>query len=269
MDEIRTTLGTGASTIGVFFATNKQVNEFADRLGDEGLEHEVAGLSNASGEAEVASALLARFLLDEVTWDDVLKRLGVFLASAWKGRPPPLATLLVAGHASLPEGTRRILAAERDRLLGLPTITVGEFLEESRGLWGRLVHGGGERLWTIGVGDLTSEALHLRNAPLATPTAAALAQIATQRRATATLDALPGIEAPIRLMNMYQIKGRQMDVSLTIREPGDHEPRTPADIRRLDRLIFVAVSRARQRAGFILPAGIRGYFEGVAGLAST
>lgn len=267
VDEIRTTLASGALSIGVFFATNRQVNEFADRLGEEGLEHEVAGLSHASGEAEVATALLARFILQEVGWDDVLIRLGVFLASAWRGRPPPLATQLVAGQASLPDGTKRLLAAERDRLTMLAPLTVAEFLEESRGFWRRLVRGGGERLWAIGVGDLTSESLQLRGSPLTSAAAASLSSIAATRRATATLDNLPGVDAPIRLMNMYQVKGRQMDVSLTIREPGDHEPRTPADIRRLDRLLYVAISRARERASFVLPSGISGYFEGIAGLA--
>jgi hypothetical protein len=66
---------------------------------------------------------------------------------------------------------------------------------------------------------------------------------------------------------MYQIKGRQMDVVLTIRERGDQEPRTPADLRRLQRLIFVAVSRAKTRAGFILPSGVGGYFGPIAALA--
>jgi hypothetical protein len=67
-------------------------------------------------------------------------------------------------------------------------------------------------------------------------------------------------------MNLYQIKGRQMDVSFTVREPGDREPRGSAEAQRLGRLIFVAVSRARQRAGFIFPVGVTGYFGQIARL---
>ena len=68
-------------------------------------------------------------------------------------------------------------------------------------------------------------------------------------------------------MNLFQIKGRQMDVSLTVREPGDREPRGDAETNNMDRLIFVAVSRAKERAGFILPAGVGGYFGRIGALA--
>lgn len=268
VDEIRVALAAGAGSIGVFFATNRQVNEFADRLRREGLEHEVAGLSYASGEAEIACATLARFLLNDATWDEVLLRLGVFLASTRRGQPPLVARQLVAGEASLDAGLVRILRAERDRLRALRDPTVGDFLEECRGLWGRSFRSeAGERLWDIGINDLVSESLNLRFGPLDATSVENLGIVAERRRTNAALDALPGVEAPIRLMNLFQIKGRQMDVSLTVREPGDHEPSTPADARNLDRLVFVAVSRAKQRAGFILPRAVGGYFGRIGALA--
>ena len=268
VDEIRIALAAGAGSIGVFFATNRQVNEFADRLRQEGLEHEIAGLSHASGEAEVACATLAQFWLGETTWDEVLLRLGVFLASTRRGQPPPVARQLVAGEASLDAGLARILRAERDRLLALQDPTVGDFLEECRGLWSRSFRSeAGERLWDIGINDLVSESLSLRFGPLDAATCERLGIVAARRRTNAALDALPGVEAPIRLMNLFQIKGRQMDVSLTVREPGDREPRGDADTNNMDRLIFVAVSRARERAGFILPAGVGGYFGPIGALA--
>jgi DNA helicase-2/ATP-dependent DNA helicase PcrA len=267
VDEIRAALAAGAGSIGVFFATNRQVNEFADRLRTEGLEHEVAGLSHASGEAEVAAATLARFKLGEATWDEVLLRLGVFLASTWRGQPPQVARQLVEGDAALAAGLARILREQRDRILGLPDPTIGAFLEECRDFWGRSFRTeAGQRLWDIGINDLVSESLGLRFAPLDHASVEELGALAARRRTNAALDALPGVEAPIRVMNLFQIKGRQMDVSLTVREPGDRDPWTPDGIRNLDRLIFVAVSRAKERAGFVLPRGIGGYFGGIGSL---
>lgn len=76
IEEIEAALTEGAQSIGVFFSTNRQVNEFADQLRTAGLEHEIAGLSHASGEAEVVTSTLARFRVGEATWDDVLRRLG-------------------------------------------------------------------------------------------------------------------------------------------------------------------------------------------------
>jgi DNA helicase-2/ATP-dependent DNA helicase PcrA len=267
VDEIRAALAAGAGSIGVFFATNRQVNEFADRLRREGLEHEVAGLSHASGEAEVAAATLARFRIGEATWDEVLLRLGVFLASTWRGQPPLVARQLVEGDAALDAGLARILREQRDRIVDLRDPTIGAFLEECRDFWGRSFRAeAGQRLWDIGINDLVSESLGLRFVRMDHTSVEELGAVAARRRTNAALDALPGVEAPIRVMNLFQIKGRQMDVSLTVREPHDRDPWTPDGIRNLDRLIFVAVSRAKERAGFVLPRGVGGYFAGIGSL---
>ncbi len=38
------------------------------------------------------------------------------------------------------------------------------------------------------------------------------------------------------------------------------------DRQRVGRLVFVATTRARERAGFLLPTGVTGYFRAIAQL---
>lgn len=264
---IEAALVSGAESVGVFFRTNRQVNEFADRLRRDGLEHEIAGLTHASGEAELVAATLAELAVGRSSWNDMLRRLGVFLASTTRGRPPDVARQLVDGEAAIDEGLLALLQQERDRVIDMRPRTVGSFLLGVREFWPRVFRGGGQRLWEIGIDDLLSEALHLRDLDLDAERAADLMEIAARRRATAALDNLPGVEAPIRVMNLHQVKGRQMDVSVIVRELGEYEP--GADSQRLRRLVYVAISRARQQAIFLLPNGITGYFAEIAGLASA
>jgi DNA helicase-2/ATP-dependent DNA helicase PcrA len=265
VEAIRVAVAGGAESVGVFFATNKQVNEFADRLRRDGLDHEIVGLSHASGEAELATAFLARFAVGLATWDEVLQRLGVFLASTVRGTPPPVARQMVLGDRSLDPGLARLLHAERDSLSGLTERTVGELIAEARAMWPR-VFTGGQRLWELGLDDLANETASIAHRLLDASVVEELAAIASKQRTVSAIDSLPANRAPIRVMNLYQIKGRQMDVSFTVREPGDREPRGSAEAQRLGRLIFVAVSRARQRAGFIFPVGVTGYFGQIARL---
>lgn len=267
--EVQLALGAGAQSVGVFFATNKQVSEFSDRLRRESIDHDIAGLGSASGEAELAIAALASNLIGEGEWSDFLVRLGVFLASASRGTPPPLAHILVQGPDRLDETLTRLLAEETTRIQNATAAGgVGEFLMAGRSLWANVFRTRGRRLWELGIDDLAIEAIGLSKEPLNHGTAKDLMTTARRRRSLSTWDTLPGLEAPVQIMNFYQVKGRQMDVSVIVREPGDREPASASENLRLGRLVYVAVSRARQSSKIILPGWVEGYFEPYAQLAS-
>ena len=219
--------------------------------------------SSRAVSASLGASALAGLAVGHANWDTVLLRLGVFLASTIRGKPPQLARQFVEGESAIEEGLLVLLRREGDQLVGLRPVAVGDFLLATRAFWPSVFRGG-QRLWAIGIDDLISEALHIKDAELDPGRASELREIASRRRATSAIDELPGVEAPIRVMNLHQIKGRQMDVSLTIRELGEYEP--PGDNNRLRRLVYVAVSRARQRAVFLLPRGITGYFAEIARL---
>jgi DNA helicase II / ATP-dependent DNA helicase PcrA len=257
VDVVRQGIADGRASIGVFFATNRQVNAFADRLREEGIEHDVVGLAHASGEAELAAASLAGLATGSSSWDAVLTKLGVFLAATVRGQPPPLARQLVGGTGEIDEVLSRLLAPERARFESAASETVATFLADVRAFWPKIVRGG-RRLWELGIDDLVSQTIPIHHQTVA-DAAQELGRIATARRSRAALDYLPGLDAPVRVMNLYQIKGRQMDLSVTVADSADRHPNPGADRARYGRLIFVAVSRAQKATMFVLARDLTGF----------
>jgi superfamily I DNA/RNA helicase len=66
------------------------------------------------------------------------------------------------------------------------------------------------------------------------------------------VDALPGVSAPVRLMNVYQIKGREMDFAYLVNSPDDIDFTGLSNRQRLERVHYVALTRARDVATVIL-----------------
>lgn len=267
--EIRAALAEGASEIGVFLATNRSVNEFAERLRHEDVEHEIIGLSGAAGEAQIAVAACARFVVGEGDWDSFLVALGVFVASCYRGKPPPLAVGLVRDRDSLDAGLLASLDRERDAMLDLAGAPLEGFLDRAASFWRRLFYGRPRQLWELGVRDLRGQTLRIRRRPLDRSVARTVARIAEARRGVALVDDIPASGAPVRLMNVYQVKGREMDDVLLVHLPTDGDEWNPVGMLRLSRVHYVSISRARRRATILLPPDPKPFFAPYAGLCRT
>lgn len=264
--EIRAALAEGASEIGVFLATNRSVNELAERLRGEDIEHEIIGLSGAAGEAQIAAAACARFAVGDGDWDSFLVALGVFVASCYRGQPPPLAVGLVRDRDSLDAGLLASLDRERDAMLDLAGAPLEGFLDRVGSLWRRLFYGRPRQLWELGIRDLRGQTLRIRRRPLDRSVARSVARIAEARRGVALVDDIPTSGAPVRLMNVYQVKGREMDHVLLVHLPTDGDEWRPVGMLRLSRVHYVSISRARRRATIVLPPDPKPFFTPYAGL---
>jgi DNA helicase-2/ATP-dependent DNA helicase PcrA len=260
VDQIRASLAAGATEVGVFFATNKSVNEFTEILRDEDIEHEIIGLSGAAGEAQVAVAAAAMFAVGDATWEEFLVALGIFVASCYRGNPPLLAVGLVREPQSLEAGLIALLKRERDAILRLAGKPLDDFIENAISFWRRLFHGRPRQLWELGVRDLRGQTLGLRRRPMSRGVARGLTQVAQSRRASAYVDEIPSSAAPVRLMNIYQVKGREMDEVFLVHLPEDRDEWKPEEMRRLCRVHYVSISRARKRATIVLPAEPKPFF---------
>ncbi|WP_422117487.1 hypothetical protein [Brachybacterium sp. UNK5269] len=88
----------------------------SDALEADGIEHEVAGLSDALAAALDAQIAMARFHTGDGTWEIVLETIAVFLTSAQRGpkAPPPIAYQVMNG--SSPTTLQARLSALRERL---------------------------------------------------------------------------------------------------------------------------------------------------------
>lgn len=253
--EIRALLRAGLGTVGVFVSQRKMVQELADLLRAEGIEHEIAGLGSAGGHAQLAAAAMAQYVVGEQEWQRVLEHLGLFYAASSSARKPPdLARSLAAG-ATLPPGLTGYVAglsATLDEAAGQP---LSQFLSDVRAWWASAFAGRyGVRLWEMGIDDLQGQLLASYAAPLDVITAEGIRRVAQRRHLTLAIDDLPSSSVQVRLMTTFQAKGRELDAVVFIHDARDVLADSPFDRRWANqtRLQYVAVSRARSTVVIVL-----------------
>lgn len=268
VDEIRSALSAGSREVGVFLATNRSVNQLAECLRRVDIEHEIVGLSGAAGESQIAVAACARFAVGEADWDECLRALGVFVAACHRGNPPPLAVSLARYPNSLDPAFAALLASERDALVGLAGFPVERLLASTGNLWKRLDGFRPYPLWDLGVRDLQGQTLRIRRRPLSSGTARVLGRVAESRRTQTFVDDIPIPSAPVRIMNVYQTKGREMDEVFLVHLPDDSDEWNHEGMNRLGRVHYVSISRARVRATIVLPCSPKSFFLPYASLGS-
>src|SRR5699024_3597556 len=78
--------------VAVFTHHNEMLATLSDALEADGIEHDVAGLSDALAAALDAQTAMVQFHTGDVAWENVLEAVAVFLTSAQRGRQaPPIA----------------------------------------------------------------------------------------------------------------------------------------------------------------------------------
>ncbi len=261
--EIQRLAAAGARKIGVFLSQRVMVEEAADRLRDEGIEHEIAGLGAASGYAQKAAAAIARFATDQDTWARVHQMLALFLASSYTLRSTPELARRLAMGEPLPGGLARALDAARDTATAMRGRPISEFLDWTRRSWSEMFVGHrGIKLWELGLDDLVGQTLAWAPVPLDETSANVVASVAAQRHVVAAVDGLPSSPSPVQLMTTHQAKGRELDAIILIHDQRDYTPEvaTTRDWIATTRLHYVAISRARETATLMLPPEPKTFF---------
>jgi superfamily I DNA/RNA helicase len=249
IDEIKRFRRAGAESVGVFLMKRQMVDEFAERLTAVGIRHEIAGLQDSAGEAELAIATLARFAAGRAEWRTALERIAVFLYDSRRGRDN-LPQLLVDDPEALPARPLQRLAALREAMPAFKDRSVEEFLVAARPAWSGLLLGGSLTLWEMGADDLRGQSLGIRGHALSVGGADELYEIAVARRTGAVTQMITGQLAPVRLMTRPQAKGREMDAVVIVNHPDDFERDESLNNDR--RVLFVMVTRARQSVSLVL-----------------
>jgi DNA helicase-2/ATP-dependent DNA helicase PcrA len=263
--EIQNRRRSGSSTVGVFLMKRAMVDEFAERLTNLGIRHEISGLQDSAGDAEVAIAALARFAAGNAEWQDVVNRLAVFLHSS-RRRRDNVPELLVHNLSGLPDRARQRLDELRTAVADWGDLSVGKFLSEARSAWAKLLLGGSPRMWEMGADDLRGQSIAIRAHSLASGGANELSQIAAMRRGGAVAHMLIGQPLPVRIMTRHQAKGREMDAVVIVNHPDDFEK--AESLRNDRRVLFVMASRARQSVTLVLRPDPTSLFAPFAALAA-
>lgn len=241
VEEARALRRAGHGTVGVFVSKREYVEELARVFASASIQHEIAGLDAAAGEAQAVIATMAACAAGSATFASVRERIAVFLAAAQPRRnPPAIAISLISAPETLPGPIQRRLEALEGALHDLEGEPVANLFRVASDALS--IYGWGQSLWRLGVRDLYGQALDLVRRPLNATSATALANIAARRRSDALTTDLGSLRMPVRLMTMHQAKGREMDAILIVHHADDYIP----DLDKFGRVMFVAASRARQ-----------------------
>lgn len=232
--------------VAVFTHHNDMLASLSDALEEEGIEHEIAGLSDALAAALDAQAKMMQFRFSDVTWDDVLESLAVFLTSAQRGaQVPVLATQVLSGNG--PQTLLQRLEGLRIRLADAPSV-------ESVVVEAREAHDALGLPQKSGAWQQAGILLSVMNARASRAghdlsDAQIVASICAEAReasyAVLTDSALNPRE--VQLMNLYQAKGREADATVVVLREGDFMGNETEPFPNTSRLLYVVFSRARQR----------------------
>ena len=233
--------------------------QLSSQLTAFGLGNTIVGIPESHGEGLAAIGVLMAHAVGEASLTDVKVAFATFLTAVSRGgTAPPLAKLLI-GEGDLPAEAEQLLREISGRLtVAAASGTIGDVLKVARGAWSSFIAGGvGTRLWLRAFGSCIGLADGVASQQASPERVRTLVDRVEQARAAAhaaELDETRGM--PVQIMNFHQTKGREADgVVLVFRPNEDYvhwkEDREPYEKR--SRLLFVAVSRARQKVTVILP----------------
>ncbi|QOT23069.1 UvrD-helicase domain-containing protein [Paenarthrobacter sp. YJN-D] len=242
--------------VAVFTHHNDMLATLSDALEEAGIQHEIAGLSDAVASALDAQAAMLRFGVGYAAWDVVLDALAVFVTSAQRGsRVPQLAHRLLTGNgdAALKERLSSLKASLHDSRdiedLSTTAISARQSLKlpSKSSAW--------EQASTL---LSTMQARALRLSGHGSDMQKIAVSISAQAR-EASFDALTESSLNLRdvqLMNLYQTKGREADATVVVLREGDFLGSEKEPFPTTSRLLYVVFSRARQKIVVLLVGSV-------------
>lgn len=249
--ELRDLADRGAESAGVFVHGVDLVAELSTRLTDNDIGHVVAGLGEAHAEAIRAMAALVAYAADAVDHDEVRKRLAIF-AAASRRQTPDVAKMLAGvtrfASSALKERLETLEAALRQAK------SFDQILEVSCEFWPSLGIQVGGTAWQRAAGSFRV----LAGGAITTPSrwrtlVGQLIEVCNRSAADALMSATTETTAPIRIMTFHQTKGREVDAAVLVFTTGDYFGQESSPYQAASRLLYVALTRARQQLRILLP----------------
>jgi DNA helicase-2/ATP-dependent DNA helicase PcrA len=154
----------GHATVGVFARTNARTADLSAALTGRGVEHVPIGFPEAYGEALSAMATMAAYAAGRAGWDQVARRLAVFLTATDRASQPPALALGLVGRAALPPAFARRVD-ELHGTLSEVTDPLGEGADVARAAWSALGVTSGYRPWTRAAATFAALAARARLLP--------------------------------------------------------------------------------------------------------
>lgn len=244
----------GHRSIGIFGHSNRSVAELSAALFDKGLDHALVGLPEAHGEALAAMEAACRFGAGEAVFEQVRLRLAVFLTASVRGNKPPDLALGLQGATALPTRLGERLNDEQQALRQAAEEGTEHLVSAAMNLWPSLGILAANRPWSQAA--RTFGALARQAQRRARGTEAFLGELArtvSHQRSETFFEGDGASGKSIQLMNFHQTKGREADVVILVYRDTDWFGREEEPFPTNSRLLYVSLTRAKQRNVVILP----------------
>jgi DNA helicase II / ATP-dependent DNA helicase PcrA len=246
----------GPTSIGIFAHSNDGAATLGAALAELGIEHVLVGLPEAHAEAIAAMAALCEFAVGRASFEAVRVRLAIYLTACTRGKAAPQLARDLASGIGLPGPLQDRLREVERALKEAAQGTVGDLVTVACRVWRGLGITGGARPWQRATLDFVALSRSVSSSSANADSVGVLAAAAGRGRPAVLVDFDATHGPSVQLMNFHQTKGREADVVILVYRDDDYlanwqdgEP-----YEEPSRVLFVSLTRARQRVIVVLPS---------------
>ena len=234
-------------SVSIYTHTNTSTAELSTALAGAGLDHEQIGFTESYSDGLHAQFQLLRWALLRKT--KAREALAVYLRSILRGRGAnDQARAIVNKSNTVFEAALGGVVADLKAATD-PTADIDAILDVLRAAHARLGFPRGEETWRLANRQLRRAARLLEEDGNVDAVAAEVDRLRA--------DSLVGIAAarqkPVQVMNLHQTKGREADTTVLVLQDDEYHGRESEPYPTGSRLLYVCMTRARERAHIIVP----------------
>lgn len=243
---------TAGKTVSVFTHTHAATAELSTVLSKAGIDHEQVGFAEAFGDGLQAQFTLLRWALDKQL--GARAALAVYIRSIGRDSTEKrLADAVLRKTIPAFEAELKRVALDLQVAAGPPP-DVDELLDILAAAHQRLGFPRGEDTWLHSNRQLRRAARLLKQGGSVED----LTREVDDLRVGTLVGSRAGRPMPVQVMNLHQTKGREADATVLLLQPDEFHGYEPEPYPTGSRLLYVCLTRARERAHIVVPNNIRG-----------
>jgi DNA helicase II / ATP-dependent DNA helicase PcrA len=239
-------------TVSVFTHTHAATAELSTVLSEARIDHEQVGFAEAFGDGLQAQFTLLRWALNKQL--GARAALAVYIRSIGRGGTEKrVADAVLRKTIPAFEAELRGIALDLKAAAGAPP-DVDQLLDVLAGAHERLGFPRGENTWLHSNRQLRRAARLLEQGG----SLEGLTKDVEEIRVGTLVGSRAGRPMPVQVMNLHQTKGREADATVLLLQPDEFHGYEPEPYPTGSRLLYVCLTRARERAHIVVPENIHG-----------
>lgn len=238
-------------TVSAFTHTHAATADLAAHLTEVGIRHEQVGFAEALGDGLQAQFSCLRWALDGTPGPRAA--LAVYSRSISRGQEKRVSEAIIAKSMPKLETQLNTWARGLHAAAQAANHDYDDLLQRLEGLHQQLGFPRGLDIWRAANAHLRRAVRKLERGG----TLEALAREVEEVRVSALVGDLAPRAKPVQVMNLHQTKGREADATVLLLQPNEFHGHEPEPYPTGSRLLYVCLTRARERAHIVVPDDTR------------